>query len=252
MLDYSIQIPSEYWNSTNGQGGTLIDDSYNNRKFCIYLPYGYTDENKYDIFYFKMGTNNTGRQFFTFNGQTSHFEYVLDNLIAKNIIKPCIVVAINGERPGGSWLPINAEGLIYYVEGKYSTYMEKTKAKVIESASHRALGGWSLGSIEARTLLVNDKKNDFYKFFNWYDIQSGYNSKNMDKISAVPFVGCAAGSSDDGGCITFTKNCASIFSKNESLNKNVAQIVAGYKHYIKYQLNYFYNAIQYFFPSNKE
>ena len=141
----------------------------------------------------------------------------------------------------------NAEGLIYYVEGKYSTYLEKTKAKVIESAPHRAVGGWSLGSIEVRTLLVNDKKNNFYKFFNWYDIQSGYNAKNMNNIDPLPFVGCAAGSADDGGCITFTKTCADYFAKNPALNKNTAQIVKGYKHYIKYQLNYFYNAIKYFF-----
>lgn len=247
MLDYSIKIPQGYWSPTNGQGGTLVDDSYAGRNFCTYLPFGYSDQNKYDVFYFKMGTNNTGRQFFTFSGQTSHFEYVLDNLIANEEIRPCIVVAVNGEKPNGSWLPANAEGLIYYVEGKYSTYMNRAKNQVIPSAPHRALGGWSLGSIEARTILVNDLKNDFYKFFNWYDIQSGYNAKKMNTIDPLPFVGCAAGSKDDGGCITFTKTCATYFAQNPALNKNTAQIVNGYQHYIKYQLNYFYNAIKYFF-----
>ncbi len=69
----------------------------------------------------------------------------------------------------------------------------------------------------------------------------------MDKIDPLPFVGCAAGSKDDGGCITFTKTCAQYFAANPALNKNVAQIVNGYQHYIKYQVNYFYNAIKYFF-----
>lgn len=246
MLDYSISIPAEYWNKID-QCGTLTDDSYAGKKLCIYTPYNYDPNQKYDIFYFKMGTNNPARQFWTFSGQTSHFEYVIDNLIARNEIKPCIIVSIDGNKPNTGWLQDNAEGLIYYVEGKYSTYLEKTKAKVIESAPHRAVGGWSLGSIEVRTLLVNDKKNDFYKFFNWYDIQSGYNAKNMNNIDPLPFVGCAAGSADDGGCITFTKTCADYFAKNPELNKNTAQIVKGYKHYIKYQLNYFYNAIKYFF-----
>lgn len=237
MLDYSIPIPTEYWN-TFSEGGKLTDDKFNGKGLCIYTPKDYNPEKKYDIFYFKMGTNNPARQFWTFKGQTSHFEYVIDNLIAKGEIKPCIIVSIDGNKPNTGWLQDNAQGLINYVESKYSTF---------NNPLHRAIGGWSLGSIEVRTMLVNDKKNDFYKLFNWYDIQSGYNANKMDKIDPLPFVGCVAGSKDDGGCITFTKTCDKYFKANSMLNKNTAQIVNGYKHYIKYQLNYFYNAIKYFF-----
>lgn len=53
MLDYSIPIPAEYWNKIE-QGGTLTDDSYAGKKLCIYTPYSYDPNKKYDIFYFKM------------------------------------------------------------------------------------------------------------------------------------------------------------------------------------------------------
>jgi hypothetical protein len=172
---------------------------------------------------------------------------VIDNLIERGEIEPCIVVSIQGNPPGGSWLPENAYGLICFVEGKLTTYACRDANKIIESAPHRAVGGWSLGAIECRTILVNDKKNDAYKYFEWYDIQSGYNSKGMDKISKIPFVGCAAGSRDDVGCIKFTADCAKYFVGTE----NRAQIVDGYTHMIKYQLAYFYNAIRFFFGRNE-
>ena len=114
MLDYSIPIPAEYWNKIE-QGGNLTDDAYAGKKICIYTPYGYDPNQKYDIFYFKMGTNNPARQFWTFSGQTSHFEYVIDNMIFRNEIKPCIIVSIDGNKPNTGCLQYNAEGLIYYV-----------------------------------------------------------------------------------------------------------------------------------------
>ena len=243
MLDYSIKIPSEYWNKCE-HGGQIVVDQYNGKTLNIYVPYGYTNEKEYPVFYFKMGTNNTAAQFWTYPGYTSHFEYVIDNLIERKEIQPCIVVSIQGNPPNKSWLPENAYGLVCYVEGKYRSYAKGDAAKIIESAPYRAVGGWSLGAIECRTMIVNDRKNDFYKMFGFYDIQSGYNSKGMDKIDKTPFVGCAAGTNDDPSCVKFTADCMRFFEGG----KNKAQIVQGYTHMIKYQLNYFYNAIKAFCP----
>lgn len=242
MLDYSQKIPAEYWNVTKA-AGALVDDSYKGKALCIYVPAGYDPQKEYDVFYFKMGTNNTARQFWTYPGYTSHFERVIDNIIERGEIRPCIIVAIQGNPPGKSWLPENAYGLVCYVEGKYRSYAKGNADLIIDSAKHRAVGGWSLGAIECRTILVNDKRNDFWKMYGWYDIQSGYNSSGMGTISRLPFVGCAAGSNDDIGCIKFTGDCAKLFIGTQ----NKAQIVPGYSHMIKFQLNYFYNAVKYFF-----
>lgn len=248
MLDYSIPIPKEYWNPT--EGGSIVRDSFKGRKLCVYLPKGYSPEERYDIFYFKMGTNNSAEQFWTYPRYTSHFENVIDHLIEEGEIRPCVIVSIDGEAPNGSWLPVNAYDLICYVEGRITTYAEKDATKIMASRDHRAIGGWSLGAIECRTMLVNAKKNDYYKVFGKWDIQSGYNADGMAGIDPSVFVGCAAGSRDAVGCVTFTRNCQGIFKKTPALQKNHAQIVPGYTHAIGYQLAYFYNAIRYFFPGN--
>jgi hypothetical protein len=247
MLDYSKQIPANYWDPREN-AGALILDQYKGRTIDIYLPFGYTAEEMYDIFYFKMGTNNTAQQFWSFPGHTKRFEHVIDNLIDNGEIRPCVIVSIQGERPGRSkWLPENLYGLICYVEGRVMTYAKKNADLIIESAPHRALGGWSLGAIECRNVLVDDRKNEFWKMIGWFNMQSGYNANGMQNISGTPFVGCAAGGYDDAGCVMFTKTCANIFGKTERLKKNHAQIVPGYTHAIDFQVRYFYNAIRYFF-----
>lgn len=245
MLDYSKQIPTEYREEC-AHKGKLVLEKYKGKTIDVYIPYGYSPEKMYPIFYFKMGWGNTAKQFFTYEGYTSHFEYVLDNLIDREEIEPCIVVSIDGETKG-SWLPENAYGLICFVEGKLTTYACRDANKIIESAPHRAVGGWSYGAIECRTMLVNERNNDFWRYFGWYDIQSGYNSSGMNSISGIPFVGCVAGSNDDPKCVRFTADCAKFFMEKEKLKKDHAQIVSGCRHAINFQVRYFYNAIRYFF-----
>lgn len=248
MLDYSIPIPREYWEKTDG--GAIVHDQYNGRRLCVYLPKDYDGEKQYDIFYFKMGMNNTSEEFWNFPGHISHFEYVIDHMIAEKEIKPCVIVSIDGEKLGGSWLPENAYSLICYVEGKVHSYADKDAEKIISSRKHRAIGGWSLGSIECRTMLVDAKRNGYYKAFGKWDIQSGYNSDGMSGIDPEVFVGCAAGSRDAVGCVAFTRDCKAIFERTPALQKNYAQIVPGYTHAIEYQVRYFYNAIRHFFSDN--
>lgn len=239
MLDYSIPIPKDYKTPANRRG-TLVKDRYKDKNLVIYVPHGYTSEREYPVFYFKMGTNNTAGQFWNYLGYTKDFNNVIDHLIENNEIQPCIIVSIDGNGAGNSkWLPENAYGLICYVEGKYQSYAMGDAAKIISSAPHRAIGGWSLGAIECRNILVD--KPEIAKCFGWYDIQSGYNAKGMDKIDTLPFVGCVAGSADDPPCVTFTKTCMGYTTVD------LAQIVKGYTHLITYQIAYFYNAIRFFF-----
>lgn len=241
-LDYTKPIPAEFWNKPK-HNGAIVVDKYNGKTLNVYLPYGYSKGTSYPFFYFKMGTNNTAAQFFTYPGDTSHFEYVLDNLIEKGIIVPTIVVSIDGNAPNQGWLQYNAQGLVNYVENKFNRGLRRSIFTRVLSNTRRAVGGWSLGAIECRTMLVDDVHNGYYRLFGYYDIQSGYNANGMNNISQSPFVGCAAGSNDDPNCVKFTKQCAEYFKGT----RNVAQVVDGYTHMIKFQNNYFYCAIQAFF-----
>ena len=248
-LDYSIKIPKEYWNKPVNEG-RFVSDTYCGRKVVAYLPYGYDKTKVYNCCYFKMGTSNSAEQFWTYPGYISHFEYVIQNLIDRGEIEPTVVVSVQGNPPNQGWIQYHALGLVQFVESKISTYakFDVTPGNLIATANHRAIGGWSLGSIETVRMLCNDQFNDYYKMFNFYDIQSGYNPTGMNKIDPKPFVGCVAGSNDDPNCVRFTNQCANYFATIPDLNKNKAQIVPGYTHMITYQLNYFFNAIKVFFP----
>ena len=247
MIDFSKLIPADFWNKCD-KCGQLVADSYNNKGLMAYLPYGFHRDNQYDIFYFKLGTNNKAAQLFNYPPYVNHFEYVLDNLIDRCIIKPCIVIAIDGNRPNQGWLQTNALGLVQYVETKVRSFADRNveAANLIKTRSHRAVGGWSLGAIECRTMLINGTHNDFYKIFGYYDIQSGYNATGMATIDPAVLVRCVCGSRDDGGCVVFTSQCLKYFTEMPKLKKDKAQIVSGYTHSIQYQVRYFYNAIQEF------
>ena len=240
-LDYSVKIPKEYWNPIQNKG-KLVTDTYCDRKIVAYIPYGYDKTKPYFISYFKLGTNNKAENFFNWPGYVNHFEYVLDNMIANGDIQPTIVVSIQGNPPNTPWMQSHALGLIQYVESKLSTYakFDVSPGNLIATADYRMVCGWSLGSIEITRMLCNDLCNDYYKAFGYYDIQSGYNPTGMNKIDPKPFVGVVAGSADDPSCVRFTNQCANYFATVPELNKNIAQVIAGYTHMITYQLNYFY------------
>lgn len=247
MIDYSKPIPAEYWNKPS-KCGQLVADSYNGKGLMAYLPYGFHRDKKYDIFYFKLGTYGKAIQLFDYPPYTHHFDYVLDNLIDRCIIKPCIVISIDGNLPNRGWLQTNALGLVQYVESKVRSYADRNveAGNLIGTRAHRAVGGWSLGAIECRTMLINGIHNDFYKMFGYWDIQSGYTPEGMQTIDPSVLVRCVCGSRDAGGCIVFTSQCMKYFTEIERLKADKAQIVNGYEHSIQYQVRYFYNAIQEF------
>jgi hypothetical protein len=244
MIDYSKLIPTEYWNKPD-KCGQLVKDSYNGKGLMAYIPYGFHRDNQYDIFYFKMGTNNKCEQFWNYPPYVSHFEYVVDNLIDRCIIKPCIIISIDGNPPNKGWLQTNALGMVKYVESKVRSYADRNvePSNLIATRNHRAVGGWSLGAIECRTTLINGIGNDFYKMFGYWDIQSGYNATGMATIDPSVLVRCVCGSRDDGGCVVFTSQCLKFFNDIPKLRNDKAQIVSGYTHSIQYQIRYFYNAL---------
>ena len=252
ILDYSEKIPDSYWQKP-AQCGQLVEDNYNGKGLCAYLPFGFDNKTPLNVAYFAMGTNNKATQFFNWPGYFKNFNHVIDNLIQNGEIEPVVIVVIDGNKPNTAWLKYNALGLVQYVEGKVLSYanLDTSIPSLVNSSVHRSCGGWSLGSIDLARLVVNDIGNDFYKLFHWYNIQSGYNATGMDKIDPDLFVSCVCGSADDGGCVTFTSQCMKYFNQNPPLNHDVAQIIRGYTHMISYQLNYFYCAIRYFFGTDK-
>ncbi len=169
------RIPEEYFTPAQEQGTierlsyqTYESMSYESRTTqlektaYVYLPYGYTEEKQYHVFYLMHGgwSNET-----TYLGTPEHpnvLKNVIDHGIQEGKMKPMIVVCptYNNESPedsGDYGLALRltdnyhnelVNDLIPAVEGKYRTYAEGTSLKELkESRDYRAFAGFSMGSV---------------------------------------------------------------------------------------------------------
>lgn len=144
----------------------------------VYLPYGYSAEEKYDVLYLLHGGHVTEDWWFkTFPDTVT----ILDNMMEKDLCKPCIIVAPTYYR--GTEIDHDADfitehfhfelrnDLIPAVEKHYSTYTngDVSEENLIKTREHRAFAGLSLGSMTTyRAAFYNN-----YDLFAWYGPFSG-------------------------------------------------------------------------------
>ena len=157
QTEYISSVPAEYFR-TPANRGQVIQETYRSKDYTtssdeaitkaayVYIPYGYNSSERYNIFYLMHGWTMTAGDFFS----DSDLVKMLDNLIARGMIEPLIVVCatFDAENKSQSFTRSTQEllafhndlreNLIPYIEGKYSTY---------NSREHRAFGGFSLGAV---------------------------------------------------------------------------------------------------------
>lgn len=170
-------IPEDYYQET-GQGGTLETFSYEcaagSKNVTVYLPYGYDEadsETKYDILYLMHGAGGNETTYLGSSEQPTELKNILDQMIARQDIKPMIVVcpALNLQ---GSLFDNDEDGfceewrqsIVPAVESAYHTYAETTTpAGFRASRSHRAFGGFSMGG--AATWFTFAHEMDYFAYF---------------------------------------------------------------------------------------
>lgn len=171
------EIPSEYYSAADEQG-TLVEldyDTYESfsyeeetqplrKRAIVYLPYGYTDEENYNIVYLMHGgwsneTTNLGTP-----SAPSSFKNVIDNAVQNGAFAPLIIVCPtynntneNGQDSDNYSLALQltrnyhnelVNDLIPAVEGRYASYAESASAQdLIAARDHRAFMGFSMGSV---------------------------------------------------------------------------------------------------------
>ncbi len=169
------EIPQEYFEESE-YPGTLVELEYDtyesmsyeeqdqilHKRAIVYLPYGYSDEEQYNVFYLMHGGWSDETTYLGTPDSPNEFKNVLDHGIADGKIRPVIVVCptYNNTSPDDSadyslalQLTDNyhqelVNDLIPAVEGTYSTYAENTTADGIRaSRDHRAFCGFSMGSV---------------------------------------------------------------------------------------------------------
>lgn len=157
----------------------------------VYLPFGYDASQKYDILYLMHGGNFTEEWWFKLFPDTVT---ILDNMIAKGICKPCIIVTptfyrgeydkegINEDRPEQFYQELRKD-LIPAVEKKYSTYCggDVSDANLVATRQHRAFAGLSMGSMTTyRAALYRN-----FDLFSWYGPFSGCCGPHGDHAKEV-------------------------------------------------------------------
>jgi len=177
-------IPKEYYQGADQQG-TLVELTYNTyesktyeqkskeftKRAIVYLPYGYSEESKYNVFYLMHGGWGNETTTFGTPDQPNSFKNVIDHAIENGEVEPLIIVCptYNNESPQDSadytlafyTLTVNyhnelVNDLIPAVEGTYSTYAKSTSPEDIKSSrDHRAFGGFSMGSVTTWYTFVN-------------------------------------------------------------------------------------------------
>lgn len=168
-------IPESYFEASE-YPGTLTEieyDTYESMSYedqeqvlrkcaIVYLPYGYTEEEPYPVFYLMHGGWSNETTYLGTPDEPNEFKNVLDHGIADGKIRPMIVVCptYNNTSPEDSAnyslalrLTENYHNelindLIPAVEGTYHTYAQDTSLDGLRaSRDYRAFCGFSMGSV---------------------------------------------------------------------------------------------------------
>ena len=159
------QVPARYDAAACPQPGRVEELAYETRAYAadghavakrayVYLPYGYTEKERYDILYLLHGTGDDEAYWLVEYGYN---KTMLDNLIYRGDIRPVIVVTptwyVEGvceDDPDALTYSFKDElknDLIPAAEGKYSTYAQScSREDLIASRGRRAFAGLSRGA----------------------------------------------------------------------------------------------------------
>lgn len=128
----------------------------------VYLPWGYSEEKKYNVFYLSHGGWSNETTVMGTDRNPRSFKHVIDHAIEDGMIQPLIIVLptynnTSGSDSGDYSLAIRLtdrfhnelrNDLIPAVESRYSTWAEDTTPEgLTASRDHRGFGGFSMGSV---------------------------------------------------------------------------------------------------------
>ena len=195
-IHYTDPVPTEFFQPASEQGKIEVlwydskDYTKNSRPATrkpayVYLPYGYDSSQKYDVIYLLHGWTGVAQEYFLGRSGNSRTNLVniFDNLIKNGLTRPFIAVSPTWDKDNKSkdWGESTNEAsvfsqeyvndLIPAVENHYSTYLEcSTEAGILASRDHRAIGGFSLGSITTWYIF-----EQAFPYSKWYLPMSGDN-----------------------------------------------------------------------------
>lgn len=280
-------IPDGYENPATQQGtlNKLTYDTWESfsyeqksnkitKEAWVYLPYGYTDEEEYNVFYLSHGGWSNETTLMGTDDNPKSFKNVIDNAIQDGNIKPLIIVLPTynntSENDSSDYsLAIQLTNQFHNelvndhipaVESKYSTYAKDTTPQGLkESRDHRGFGGFSMGSVN--TWNTFRYCLDYFRYFmpmsGSYTTDGEYMADlvRQQGYSSQDFFIFAASGTDDFAYSAFkaqimamANNSGGMFklAKNESEGNMSFLEREGYKHDAKATDEYTYNGLRFF------
>lgn len=295
--DFSLEnaiesVPDEYFLEVDNS--SEIEEIYyetavTKKRAIIYLPPQYNEEKQYDIIYFQGGADSTEETYFgTPENPKPQFKNMLDNMIKNGKIKPIIAVCANFyDKPRSetnfrellrTYQTYEEEVrncLVPAVEGEYSTFAKSTSEKdLIESRSHRAFGGYSMGAGITWNMFISNLDYFYWFIPNCGGLQNPYvphlstdigkelnnavekNNYSKDDFFIYSVVGTLDITYNSTRCLIndLNKNYNEnfVFTQDNTKNGNITFKKKNFKvHSFSNATTYFYNAIPAIF-SNQE
>ena len=285
--DVLEEIPDEYYSPADHAGSlnklsyqTWESFSYDEhsqaltKEAWVYLPYGYSEGQQYNIFYLSHGGWSNETTIMGTADNPNSFKNVIDHAIEDGKITPMIFVMLTYNNTDGqdSWdysLAIKltdqfhnelVNDLIPAVESKYNTFAENTTIDGIRaSRDHRGFGGFSMGSVN--TWCTFRYAMDCFRYFmpmsGNYTTDGRYMADLVREQGFGPedFFLFAMSGPDDFAYSSFKRQIdamgkvTSMFVYGNTENKgNLAfREMAGYTHGPEASNLYTYNGLQFFF-----
>lgn len=173
--DELTHIPEEYFSPAE-QEGELVRLDYDTwesfgyadhsqkltKTAWVYLPYGYTSDEKYNVFYYMHGGWSNETSTLGTADHPSGFKFAIDHAVQDGLMQPMIIVCPTynntSEQDSANYglaLQLTDQyhnelvnDLIPAVEQKYSTWATDTTPEGLRaSRDHRGFGGFSMGSV---------------------------------------------------------------------------------------------------------
>lgn len=245
----------------------------------VYLPYGYSDKEKYNVFYLSHGGWSNETSLMGTDTDPHTFKHVIDHAIQDGKIKPLIIVLptynnTSEEDSGDYSLAIQltdqfhnelVNDLIPAVESKYSTYAENTTPEGLKaSRDHRGFGGFSMGSVN--TWNTFRYCLDYFRYF--MPMSGSYSTDGQYMADLVrqqghdadDFFVFAASGTNDFAYSAFKAQIMAMgndsdgmftFANNESDGNLSFREREGYSHDGKACDEYTYNGLRFFWNGNE-
>ena len=251
---------------------TTVYSNNINKSAYVYLPYGYDKNKKYNIMYMMHGGGGNESSIFIESGVMKKY---LDSMIMNGDIEPMIVVTPTVNNAAGSDMTGNAKNfwnelakdVVPAVESKYSTYADSVSAADLKaSRAHRAFSGFSMGSLTAWYVFLNDL--DYFQYVMPLSGDCWAGSNAAEKAASVAnaakksgyakneyFLMCATGTKDIAYSamndqINSMKKLTDTFTYTSDFSKGNLYFLlcdGGSHWWDGYIVNYIYDMLPYFF-----